>query len=96
MVSQEPEKTTGQLDLSQLSYTLTVSKEPPDKMYFLESPDLYVGVFYRDAVTVAAGKCEYGSVSEKHPSMEKARAFQGWCRLADNSTAHHFIGVINE
>ena len=94
--SQEPGKTTGQLDLSQLSYTLTVSKEPPASTYFLPSPDPYVGVFYRDAVAVAAGKCEYGSVSEKHPSMEKARAFQGWCRLADHSTAHHFIGVINE
>ncbi len=94
--TKEPGKTTGQLNMSLLHYTLTVSKEPPYTTYFLESPDLYVGVFYRDAIKVAAGKCEYGNVSESHPTLEKTRAFQGYCRLADNKSAHHFIGVINE
>lgn len=94
--TREEAKTVGQMDLSQISYTLTVSKKPAEQRYFLFSPDPYIGVFYRDAVAVTAGECEYGSVSEKHPSMENARAFQGWCRLADHSTAHHFIGVINE
>ena len=53
--SSEPAKTTGRLDLSQLAYTFAVSTEAPANTYFLESPDQYVGVFYRDAIKVAAG-----------------------------------------
>ena len=92
----EPGKSTGRLDLSILADPLKVSAEPPANMYYLFSPDPFVGMFYRDAIKVAAGKCEYANVSEAHPSIKNARAFQGWCRLADHSTAHHFIGVINE
>lgn len=94
--SSEPSKESGRLDFSQLAYAQQVGDTVPPAMYFLFSPDPYTGVFYRDAIKVAAGKCEYGSVSEPHPTMANARAFQGWCRLADHSTAHHFIGVINE
>lgn len=89
-----PGKTEGQIGVSVISYTLRLMT-PPHATYFLFSPDPYVGVFYRDAIKVVAGSCEYASVSEPHPTMDGLRAFQGWSELADHSTAHHFIGVIN-
>ena len=91
---QEPGKTEQRLDLSILDTTLHVHNEPAST-YFLESPDLYVGIFYRDAVKVTAGTCEYANVSEPNKTIAGARAFQGWSRMADHKSAHHFIGVIN-
>lgn len=90
-----PGKTDGQMGFSSLAHAMTI-KSVPDVNYFLASPDPYVGVFYRNAVKVAAGDCDYASVSEANLNMPGTRAFQGWSRLADNKTAHHFIGVINE
>ncbi len=90
----QPGRTEGRINFSSLGTPLTLMAQPAST-YFLKSPDQYVGVFYRDAIKVAAGECEYASVSEAHPSLPGARAFQGWCRLADHKAAHHFIGVIN-
>ncbi len=91
----DPAGSEGRLDMSTLSETFKVHNDP-SAMYFLKSPDEFVGVFYRDAVKVAAGECEYANVSEADPNNPKLRAHQGWSRMANHKAAHHFIGVINE
>lgn len=91
----EPGKSEGRLDMSVLQATRKVHDEPSN-MYFMPSPDEYVGVFYRDMARVAAGQTEYANVSESAPENPKQRIFQGWCKLANHQAAHHFIGVINE
>lgn len=66
----------------------------PATTYFLPSPDLYVGVFYRDACKVVFGDSEYANISE---SDQNNRRFKwGYCSLVEDKSAYHFIGVINE
>jgi hypothetical protein len=65
----------------------------PDTMYFMGSPDEFVGVFYRDACKAVFGSAVYANVSENEGDGRKR---WGYTRLADHKSAHHFIGVINE
>ena len=66
----------------------------PATTYFLPSPDLYVGVFYRDACKVVFGDSEYANISETNEN--NLRYKWGYSRLVDHKSAYHFIGVINE
>lgn len=91
----EEGKAEGSIGFSSIAYTMTLRVTPPNN-YFLPSPDKYVGMFYREATKVTAGKCEYAAVGEAHPYIRGAHVFQGWCRIADHKSMHHFIGVINE
>lgn len=93
--TQEPSSSEALLQMATLEQTTKIHKQPAN-MYWLFSPDPYVGVFYRDAVKVAAGDTEYANVSEEHPQRKGERFFQGWSKVANNKAAHHFIGVINE
>lgn len=68
-------------------------KVVPNIMYFLGSPDPFVGVFYRDAARVLFGDAMYANVSEE---SDGGRKRWGFTRLADHKSAHHFVGVINE
>jgi hypothetical protein len=81
------------MDYSQQTYPKLVHKNKPDNMYFLGSPDPYVGVFYRDGCSVTFGDSEYANLSEK---VDGKRKHWGYTSLADHKSAHHFIGVINE
>lgn len=93
--SQEPSSSKALLQWQTLEQPITVHDQP-DPWYWAPSPDDFGNVFYRDAIKVVAGYTEYASVSEKNVRRPGERFFQGWCRIADNKSAHHFIGVINE
>jgi hypothetical protein len=86
-------KQAYRMDYSQQTYPKLVHKNKPDNMYFLGSPDPYVGVFYRDGCSVTFGDSEYANLSEK---VDGKRKHWGYTSLADHKSAHHFIGVINE
>jgi hypothetical protein len=66
----------------------------PATTYFLPSPDLYVGVFYRDACKVVFGDSEYANISESDQNNRRYK--WGYSALVDDKSAYHFIGVINE
>lgn len=83
----------GRLDFCVFTYPRLVHKNVPDTMYFMGSPDPYLGVFYRDASRVVFGDSEYANVSEQAGGRRK---FWGNSKLVDHKSAHNFIGVINE
>jgi hypothetical protein len=83
----------GNLKVSILESEQLVHSDVPQTMYFLGSPDLYLGVFYRDAARVTFGQAVYANVSE---NVGERRKYWGYTALADHKSAHHFIGVINE
>ena len=83
----------GSLKVSILEREQLVHSDVPQTMYFLGSPDPYVGVFYRDAARVTFGQAVYANVSE---NVGERRKYWGYTALADHKSAHHFIGVINE
>lgn len=83
----------GSLKVSILESEQLVHSDVPQTMYFLGSPDPYVGVFYRDAARVTFGQAVYANVSE---NVGERRKYWGYTALADHKSAHHFIGVINE
>lgn len=83
----------GKLQLSIFEDERLVHSNIPDNMYFLGSPDPIVGVFYRDACKAVFGNAVYANVSENEGEGRKR---WGFTRLADNKSAHHFIGVIHE
>ena len=85
---------SGNLKISILPAAETVHKNIPNAMYFLGSPDPFVGVFYRDACRAVFGETTYANVSENGEGGR--RAHWGYTALADHQSAHHFIGVINE
>lgn len=87
-------ETTGEIFASIRASTDLVSRDIPDNMYFLGSPDELVGVFYRDACRVEFGSSEYCNVSERDSNGGRAR--WGFTSLASHTSAHHFLGVINE
>lgn len=70
-----------------------IHNDVPHAMYFMGSPDEFVGVFYRDACKAVFGSAVYANVSENEGDGRKR---WGYTRLADHKSAHHFIGVINE
>ena len=84
-----------------ISYTLAGSKKmhnrKPDQFYYDFSPKYAGGsplFFYRDAVNITIGNAKYASCSEE--DKHGARITWGHSELADDKSAHHFIGVINE
>lgn len=93
MTSTGPATEKGDLRLSLFDQVETVHDRVPDTMYFLGSPDLFVGVFYRDACKAVFGQAVYANVSE---NVDGRRKYWGYSRLVDHDSAHHFIGVINE
>lgn len=72
----------------------TIHTKEPSPGYFENSPSLSTGVFRRDGVSIVAGEVEYDSSSEDTGSPLYWK--NGYTRMADNTKAHHFIGVINE
>lgn len=86
---------TGSIGFSMSITNGVVNKSIPDSQYYTGSPSLITkNVFYKDAAAVVFGEAKYCNVSE--PNNKSARATWGYSRVADNSSAHHFIGVINE
>lgn len=85
---------SGNLKINILDQPDTVHSNVPDPMYFLGSPDPYGGVFLRTACKVVFGKSIYANVSET-VGTESFKSW-GYTSLADNKSAHPFIGVINE
>lgn len=85
---------TGSLKASIQGGVQAVHSNVPSNLYFLGSPSLINGVFYRDACQICFGEMEYASVSETVSGGQ--RRFWGFTSLATHKTAHHFIGVINE
>lgn len=82
----------GNLQVSIVSNIEEIHRNIPDTMYFMGSPDEYLGVFYRDACKIEFGQMEYASVSEGG----ELRRRWGYTGLATHKSAHHFFGVINE
>lgn len=89
-------KEEGELKYSASASPQLINKEIPSNMYFLGSPDIYVGVFYRDGCRITFGESEYINVSESESKDSPYRKRWGFTNLADHKSAHHFIGVINE
>lgn len=85
---------SGMVRLSFASNVDLINKNIPDGGYYTSSPTEFGNIFYRDAAKVVFGDATYRNVSE--PSARSPRAFWGSCNVADNKSAHHFIGVINE
>ena len=84
---------SGGLEVSILDSIGTVHSQVPSIMYFLGSPDPYLGVFYRDACKAVFGQAVHANVSE---DVGGRRKYWGYSRLVDHDSAHHFIGVIHE
>lgn len=87
------EPDTGYVAFSSVSNPVHISDAAPEIGYFGVSDTLDEYGFFRSATKVAAGACSYANVTGEHGGP---RVAQGTCNLADNSKAHHFIGVINE
>lgn len=88
---------SGFVEASVSSYVGRVHKMVPDPLFFDLVPDPMRGVvtFYRDAIGIAAGESRYASVSESEEAGGLRKRW-GSTNMADHTTAHHFIGVINE
>lgn len=85
---------SGRLVMTINEQVETVHSNVPDSWYFRGSPDLLLGVFYRDACEITFGESQYANVSETiNGDMRKHWGYTG---LATHRAAHHFIGVINE
>lgn len=89
-----PDKSTGRLSLSlAVAGATQVSQEIPHTWYWGFSPE-YDFYFYRDATRICLGDAEYASI---YPTSTRGqRRSWGHSELADNKSAHHFIGVIHE
>ena len=85
---------TGKVQYEASGGSSTIHTEEPSVGYFTNSPNTSTGVFRRTAVNVTAGEAEYDIVSEKYGAH--GQWVGGYTRMADNTQAHHFIGVINE
>lgn len=69
----------------------------PHAWYFEGSPNDLGDVFYRDCSRVLIGDVEYANVSEAASAgMNSTRKYWGKSALVESTSAHHFIGVINE
>ncbi|WP_445286531.1 hypothetical protein [Variovorax atrisoli] len=89
-----PAEQSGRLSVSTKGAGSVVAhREIPHSWYFGFSPEDQT-YFYRDAVHVAIGDSSYASIYEQDQNGLRRR--WGYTALADNRSAHHFIGVINE
>lgn len=89
-----PAESAGRVNISFSSVgSVRAHNNGPESWYFAFSPvdDMY---FYRDAIRVTMGDISYASYYEK--DANDLRRHWGYSTLADNKSAHHFIGVINE
>lgn len=66
----------------------------PHEWFFQVSPDDEGNVFYRDACKVVFGNTEYANISETDQNNRRYK--WGYSSLADDKSAYHFIGVVNE
>lgn len=89
-----PAEQSGRLSVSMKGAGSVVAhREIPHSWYFGFSPEDQT-YFYRDAMHVAIGDSSYASIYEQDQNGLRRR--WGYTALADNRSAHHFIGVINE
>lgn len=89
-----PAEQSGRLSVSMKGAGSVVAhREIPHSWYFGFSPEDQT-YFYRDAVHIAIGDSSYASIYEQDQNGLRRR--WGYTALADNRSAHHFIGVINE
>ena len=89
---------TGNLKMSILDdppVSTVFNDQEPNIAYFIASPDLFLGVFYRDACRAVFGNTTYANVSEREQTNGPYKHF-GNSSLVDHRSAHHFIGVIHE
>lgn len=87
-------KEVGSISFSMNIAQGVVNKKIPENWYYSGSPTLMRNVFYKDACAIVFGESSYCNVSE--PNEKSERAVWGYSKVADNRSAHHFIGVINE
>lgn len=85
----------GELVISISSGVKKVNKKPRIG-YFMSSPSEFGDIFYADSIKLCAGDSEYQNCNEADPEAPKQRKRWGHTTMADNTTAQHFIGVINE
>jgi hypothetical protein len=89
-----PSEQSGRLSVSMKGAgSVIADRDIPHSWYFGFSPEEQT-YFYRDAVHVAIGDSSYASIYEQDQNGLRRR--WGHTALADNRSAHHFIGVINE
>ncbi|KXZ74179.1 hypothetical protein AVENLUH5627_00114 [Acinetobacter venetianus] len=82
------------LKLSMMETPLEVHTRKHNDQYYKYSPDRWGLTVYEDASKVVFGNASYANISIKTEAETRYRF--GYSRLADNKTAHTFIGVINE
>lgn len=85
----------GELVISVSSGVKKVNNKPRIG-YFMSSPNEFGDIFYADSIKLCAGDSEYQNCNEVDPEAPKQRKRWGHTTMADNTTAQHFIGVINE
>ncbi|WP_180172940.1 hypothetical protein [Acinetobacter sp. YH12036] len=76
----------------------TIHKSIPDEWYFYFSPEIGSNpprYFERDACRVSFGDITYANISNENATRERRQRW-GFSSLADNTSHHYFIGVINE
>ena len=89
----------GEVNISNEPTHQTVHRNIPDNWYFSKSPkpDAAVdAVFYRDGAKNLFGDATYSNTNEPYMGNQVERKSWGKTVMADNKSAHHFIGVINE
>jgi len=87
-------KESGRMDFSIDEKLYTPFSLPPPSAFFVSSPSQFGFIYYDDAARVCIGESEYVSTSEGI-ERDGTRKHWGYTVLADNKSAHHFIGVIN-
>lgn len=90
-------KLSGSLSISLRGQPDSLLQRIPEEWYFISSPDPLDptgNIFYRDIASIVFGASNYSSCSEV--SLSGKRFNWGYSKLVDNSSAHHFTGVINE
>lgn len=87
-------ETKGKMQLSIGNQPDLINLNVPSNLYFIGSPDDFVGVFYRESNKVVFGETIYYNVSEL--GMQSVNAHWGSSTLVGDRFSHHFIGVINE
>ncbi len=88
-------KTAGKHEISILSEPGQVASNPPDNDFFMPSPTESGFLYYADATRNLFGATVYANVNFTKPESS-ARIRWGHSLLADDRSAHFFIGVVNE
>lgn len=88
------DKTTGKLSMAALSWSGVLHINLPRQGYYESSPTKSGSIFKVAACEIVFGEASYGNVEEAN--NQGGRAKWGYSSLADHTTVHCFIGVINE